>query len=75
MQESGRYDHIFVGNTLKNKGMFYLTEKHDIKITFPKWYQLRAHTIFIQVMNLAVVVSSLTLAFDSPFDEPNSLRQ
>ena len=32
MQESGNYDEIFIGNVIRNKGMFYLTEKHDIKI-------------------------------------------
>ena len=47
MQENGRYDHIFVGNTLKNKGSFYLSKNHDIKITFPKWYQFEAHFVFI----------------------------
>ena len=26
MADSGKYDHIFIGSILKNKGMFYLSE-------------------------------------------------
>ena len=40
MAEGGHYDNIFIGNTLKNKGMFTLNETHDqqdIKIVYAKW--------------------------------------
>ena len=74
MQESGHYNHIFVGNILKNKGMYHLTEKHDIKIKFPKWYSISAHSIFTYIMNIAVLISSLLLAFDDPFEERHTMK-
>lgn len=67
MQESGHYDHIFVGNVLKRNGLFYLTEDQSIKIIYKKWYDVSANTIFVYVMNIMVIVSSLMLAFDGPF--------
>lgn len=54
--------------------MFYLTEKHEIKIFYPKWYHISANTIFITFMNFMVIVSSLALAFDGPFEEKESIK-
>lgn len=75
MQENGHYEHIFIGNVLKDHGMFYLSEEHDIKIKFPKWYTVSSNTCFMQFMNVCVLLSSLMLAFDDPFAEPGSLQQ
>ena len=54
--------------------MFYLTEKHEIKIFYPKWYHISANTIFITFMNIMVILSSLVLAFDGPFEDKDSMK-
>ena len=54
--------------------MFYLTDKHDIKIFYPKWYHISLNTIFVTFMNIMVIVSSLVLAFDGPFEDKKSTK-
>ena len=75
MQEGGYYDHVFIGGVIKDGGMFFLTEKHDIRIQFPKWYQISINTVFVWFMNSCVILSSLTLAFEDPFLGPDSLMR
>lgn len=74
MAESGHYDNIFLGNTLADKGMFSLSETHDICIVYTKWYNLSANMVFVNVLNFVTILSSLVLAFDNPFSSDDSLR-
>ena len=74
MAENGHYDKIFIGNTLKNKAKFMLSETHDIIIVNAKWYTMSANAIFVQVLNIVTLISSLALAFDDPLSRSDSLR-
>ena len=52
-----------------------MTENHDIKVIYPRWYSPSANTIFTYIMNISVLVSSFILAFDDPFADPKSNRK
>jgi hypothetical protein len=54
--------------------MFYLSESNDIKIRFVKWYHITPHTLYTYFLNLAVIMSTVVLALDSPFDEPDDFK-
>ena len=54
--------------------MFSLSETHEIRIVYPKWYNLSANSIFTHMMNFVTILSSLALAFDDPFSDRDSLR-
>ena len=51
-----------------------MTESHDIKIVYNKWYNVTANAVFVHILNLVTIVSSLALAFDDPLSSSDSTR-
>ena len=52
-----------------------MTDDHDIKITWRKWYHMSINRYFQFVMNVLVIVSSISLALDDPFQSPDSWQK